>query len=167
LPALAEDGKSGLIGWVVLAAVVLLVCIGAVVFRNGLVAAWPPVARLYHTLGLSLDEPTAEAPAAVAPVLEFKDLQTELRAEGDNTVLTVSGIIRNAGTQETGVPPVRVTLLDADQKAVFDWAFKPAQDHIAPGGTLAFETRATNPPKAQEVRLTFDQEGHDGDQKVP
>jgi len=162
LPALAEDGKSGFIGWVMLAVVVLSVVIGAAVLRNDLVAAWPPAARLYHALGLSLDEPVAEPAAAAAPVLEFKDLQTELRAEGKTTILTVSGTIHNAGAQETAVPPVRVTLLDANQKAVFDWAFKPAQDHIAPDGALAFETQATNPPAAQEVRLTFSQGEHDG-----
>ncbi len=140
--ATARPGTVTLLGWLLVVLVILLVA-AMVLGRNEIVAAWPPAATLYRTLGL---------PVTMALGLELRDLESERLEENGVSVLRITGEIANRTGQERIIPPLRVALLDAEGRELDFGLFDPPRRRLGPGGLARFEARLVDPP-AEAVRF--------------
>jgi hypothetical protein len=117
------------------------------IFRQPLVGAWPPLARLYGVVGIE---------TALPPGLEFRNLRYERTGEGVQAVLQVTGEVVNLGNEPLGVPPVRVALLDGAQHELSQEMTAATALELVPGATATFDLRMLNPPAdAVQVAVTF------------
>lgn len=137
-------------GWAALIAVVLLIAVSAVLYRQHIVVLWPQSARVYNSLGLKVN----------TSGIDFRQVDYRRESEDGQVVLAVTGQIVNAGGRELPVPQtVRVTLSDASNHELYHWTFKPSATVLGPGQSVAFVTRLSSPPAAArhlEVRFAKD-----------
>jgi len=137
-------------GWAGLIAVVLLIVVAAVRYRQDIALIWPQSAGVYSSLGLHVN----------ATGIDFRDVDYRRENEDGQVVLAVSGNIVNAGKRELPVPQtVRVTLSDASKRELYHWTFKPTVTVLRPGQSAPFTTRLSSPPAAArnlEVRFAKD-----------
>ena len=138
-------------GWIGLIAVVLLIAVSAVRYRQDIAVIWPQSAGVYSSLGLPVN----------ATGIDFRQVNYRRESEDGQIVLAVTGMIVNAGKRQLPVPQtVRVTLSDADNKEIYHWTFKPSATVLAPGQSAPFLTRLSSPPAAArhlEVRFAKDE----------
>jgi predicted Zn finger-like uncharacterized protein len=133
-------------GWVGLAAIVVLIFWTATVYRQQIVAAWPQSASLYSTLGLKVN----------AAGLKFDNVEYHQETEGGQATLVVTGKLANISGRELSVPQIRVTLSDDDKRELYHWTFMPAVISLHPGQTTRFVTRLSSPPAgARHLDLRF------------
>ena len=117
------------------------------IFRQAVVGAWPPIARLYAAVGIE---------TALPPGLELRNLRYERTGEGAQAVLQVTGEVVNLGTDPLDVPPVRVALLDGAQHELSQEMTAATATELAPGASASFDLRMLNPPAdAVQVAVTF------------
>jgi predicted Zn finger-like uncharacterized protein len=137
-------------GWIGLIAVVLVIALSAVHYRQDVAAIWPQSAGVYSTLGLPVN----------ASGIDFRNVDYRRESEDGQVVLAVSGMIVNVGQRELPVPQtVRVTLSDASKHELYHWTFKPNATVLKPGQSVPFVTRLSSPPAAArhlEVRFAKD-----------
>ena len=137
-------------GWVGLIAVVLLIGISAVRYRQDIAVIWPQSAGVYSSLGLKVN----------ASGIDFREVSYKRESEDGQVVLAVSGRIVNGGPRELPVPQtVRVTLSDAGNHELYHWTFKPNATVLGPRQSIPFSTRLSSPPAAArhlEVRFAKD-----------
>jgi hypothetical protein len=88
--------------------------------------------------------------------LDFTDVRHTNQVEDGQPVLVITGTLVNVSGKRIDVPPLRVTLSDASKRPIYDWSFAPASSALAPGQSVAFHTRLSNPPPvARHVDLRF------------
>jgi predicted Zn finger-like uncharacterized protein len=137
-------------GWVGLIAVVLMIAVSAVHYRQDIAVIWPQSAGVYSTLGMKV------SPSSI----DFRDVNYHRESEDGVTVLAVTGRIVNSGTRELPVPQmVRVTLTDDGNHELYHWTFKAGATSLKPGQSVPFASRLSSPPIASrhlEVRFTKD-----------
>ena len=137
-------------GWAGLVAIVLLIGVSAVRYRQDITAIWPQSAGVYSGLGLKVN----------ANGIDFHDVSYKRESEDGQSVLSVTGTIVNASGRELPVPQtVRVTLSDSDNHELYHWSFKPSVGSLKAGGAVPFRTRLSSPPAAArhlEVRFAKD-----------
>ena len=137
-------------GWVGLIAVVLLIAVSAVRYRQDIAVIWPQSAGVYSSLGLHVN----------TSGIDFRQVDYRRESEDGQVVLAVTGVIVNAGSRQLPVPQtVRVTLSDASNHELYHWTFKPTATVLAPGQSVPFVTRLSSPPAAArhlEVRFAKD-----------
>ncbi len=137
-------------GWAGLIAVVLLIAVSAVRYRQDIAVIWPQSAGVYSSLGLKVN----------ASGIDFRQVDYRRETEDGQVVLAVSGVIVNAGSRQLTVPQtVRVTLSDVNNHEVYHWTFKPTATVLGPGQSVPFMTRLSSPPAAArhlEVRFAKD-----------
>ena len=119
---------------------------GAYFGRVQLVERYPDLAGLYEAMGLGVN----------VVGLEFSNLETLKTLSGGNDVLMVSAQIVGLTSRPVRVPPVVVSLLDADGQAVYEWSVTPRVRDLMAGERATFDTRLSLPPsEAARVRLSF------------
>jgi predicted Zn finger-like uncharacterized protein len=137
-------------GWAGLIAVVLLIAVSAVRYRQDIAVIWPQSAGVYSSLGLHVN----------TSGIDFRQVDYRRESEDGQVVLAVTGVIVNAGSRQLPVPQtVRVTLSDASNHELYHWTFKPTASVLAPGQSVPFVTRLSSPPAAArhlEVRFAKD-----------
>jgi hypothetical protein len=137
-------------GWAGLIAVVLLIAVSAVRYRQDIAVIWPQSAGVYSSLGLHVN----------TSGIDFRSVDYRRESEDGQVVLAVTGVIVNAGSRQLPVPQtVRVTLSDASNHELYHWTFKPGTTVLAPGQSIPFVTRLSSPPAAArhlEVRFAKD-----------
>ena len=137
-------------GWAGLIAVVLLIAVSAIRYRQDIAVIWPQSAGVYSSLGLHVN----------ASGIDFRQVDYHRESEDGQVVLAVSGVIVNAGSRQLPVPQmVRVTLSDANNHELYHWTFKPDATVLGPGQSVPFVTRLSSPPAAArhlEVRFAKD-----------
>jgi predicted Zn finger-like uncharacterized protein len=137
-------------GWAGLIAVVLLIAVSAVRYRQDIAVIWPQSAGVYSSLGLRVN----------ASGIDFRQVDYHRESEDGQVVLAVSGVIVNAGSRQLPVPQmVRVTLSDVSNHELYHWTFKPNATVLSPGQSVPFVTRLSSPPAAArhlEVRFAKD-----------
>lgn len=137
-------------GWAGLIAMVLLIAVSAVRYRQDITAIWPQSAGVYSSLGLHVN----------TTGIDFRAVDYRRESEDGQVVLAVTGTIVNAGSRPLPVPQaVRVTLSDAKNHELYHWTFKPGATVLAPGQSVPFVTRLSSPPAAArhlEVRFAKD-----------
>jgi predicted Zn finger-like uncharacterized protein len=115
--------------------VVALVAIG-VVFRDGVVRAWPPTASFYEAIGLPVN-PTG---------LVIEQVRFEPALHEGHAALDVSGVIRNVVDHPVVAPPLRITLSNTQGKRVAGQIATLDNARIPPGETRHFLTSIFDPP---------------------
>jgi len=137
-------------GWAALIAVVLLIAVSAVLYRQHIVVLWPQSAGVYNSLGLKVN----------TSGIDFRSVDYRRESEDGQVVLAVTGQIVNSGSRQLPVPQtVRVTLSDASNHELYHWTFKPNATVLGPGQSVTFVTRLSSPPAAArhlEVRFAKD-----------
>jgi predicted Zn finger-like uncharacterized protein len=137
-------------GWAALIAVVLVIAVSGVLYRQHIVALWPQSAGVYNSLGLNVS----------TSGIDFRHVDYRREIQDGQVVLAVTGTIVNAGPRQLPVPQtVRVTLTDASNHELYHWTFKPNATVLVPGQAVPFVTRLSSPPAAArhlEVRFAKD-----------
>lgn len=146
LPVLAVVG-----GWIGLIAIVLVIAMSAVRYRQDIAAIWPQSAGVYSSLGMKVN------PSAI----DFRNVDYHREIEDGVVVLAVTGRIVNAGNRELPVPRmVEVTLSDANNHELYHWTFGSGAATLRPGQSVPFATRLSSPPIAsRHLQLRFAKDG--------
>jgi predicted Zn finger-like uncharacterized protein len=133
-------------GWIALVAAVLVIGLAAANYRTQIATIWPQSASLFSKLGMKVN----------TSGLDFTDIRHMNQTEDGQPVLVITGKLVNTSTKKLDVPPLRVTLSDANHRAIYNWSFDPASKPLAPGQSVAFRTRLSNPPpEARHVEMRF------------
>lgn len=140
-------GSASLVAWLV-GLLVVLILASAVIGRNEIVSGFPASAAIYQKLGL---------PVTVQLGLQFEDVASRRLDEGGVVVLVVQGAIVNLSGQGRPVPPIRITLLDAEQRPLQHELFEAESQQLDDGARTGFAARLVNPPEqARNFSITFD-----------
>lgn len=131
-----------------IAAVCLLVAVvaGGLLFRTEIVRLAPSMAGVYSAIGMGVN----------VVGLEFSDVSTLMSRRGDSDVISVTATIRGVEPRRVVVPPVVVSLLDAEGASIYQWSVMPPAADVEPGEAVAFSAELAAPPKgAKQLRLGF------------
>lgn len=150
--AAAASGGSWLwVGWLTLVTVVAGIVAGVALFREPLVAFWPPASQLYEIVKLPEAPPPPEEFG-----LDIGNVTFERAREGGQPVLLVGGEISNTSEIAQDVPRLRVALSDEAGEEIFHWTVTLAASELAAGQQVPFSTRLPNPPaNARSLAVTF------------
>jgi predicted Zn finger-like uncharacterized protein len=134
-------------GWIGLIAVVLLIGLSAVRYRQEIAVIWPQSAGVYTKLGMRVN----------THGIDFVHVDYHRESEDGQVVLAVTGTIVNNAARELPVPQsVRVSLSDVGNHELFHWNFTPGAQSLKPGQTIAFTTRLSSPPAgARHLEVRF------------
>ena len=117
-------------------------------YRQAIVDAWPPAARLYTQMGIKL--------RVLGEGLEIRPPQVAQGDQGGSRVLMVTGEIINTTEEEKDVPNLRGMLLDAENREIQHWNFTAGQARLLPGEIATFKTDVVDPkPGAANIRIVF------------
>jgi predicted Zn finger-like uncharacterized protein len=154
-PVEEKSTPSGLvIGWILLAALIIIVIGVTIGFRESIVKGWPATARLYDSIGLGVKAPPAkpeEQKAAAPAPAEHPQFQTESVTTSTETVdgvdyRVVNGTIRNTGKVAAPLPEIRTRLSGEDRKVLSEMVHKLPPQTLEPNGTATFSVKIPNPP---------------------
>ncbi|HWY60419.1 MAG TPA: zinc-ribbon domain-containing protein [Rhizomicrobium sp.] len=134
-------------GWAGLIAVVLLIGLSAVRYRQEITMIWPQSASVYSRLGIEVN----------THGIDFIHVDYHRESEDGQVVLAVTGQIVNNGARELPVPQsVRIGLSDVNKHELFHWNFTPGAQSLKPGQSIAFTTRLSSPPPgARHLEMRF------------
>ncbi len=122
------------------------VLVGGVLLRGELVRLVPDLAGLYSAVGLNVN----------VVGLDFADVSTLLSRRGEETLISVNASIVGLEKRRVAVPPVIVTLLDAEDRPVYQWSVVTRARDLEPGELVALSTELPSPPDAAvRVKLSF------------
>ena len=140
-----EAAATGAI-WAGMAATLALILILALVFRVDVVRLWPRSASAYASVGLPVN--------SLGLVIEGVRFEPSL--QDGHAALAISGMIRNIENEPVVSPPLRISLLDAQGKAVATKIARPADARIPPGETRHFAIALLDPPaRAKDLEVAF------------
>ncbi len=128
-----------------IAAAILLVVSGLVMFQDPMVRLAPGMARLYALVGIEVN----------LRGLEFRDIAYARAYEDGLTVLTVRGEIVNITDAPVELPMIRFSLRNGHEQEIYHWSGSAGRDLLLPSGAVPFETRLASPPAAQEILVRF------------
>jgi predicted Zn finger-like uncharacterized protein len=150
LPAVvARRRRANRLGWLAVAAAVIIIIVAGLLARGAIVDAWPPAGKLYSAIGLGSEKPDTSG-------LAFRDVAYEQIFEGEVPILVIRGSVFNEGDHDREVPPIRIALLDAAGTELHYWTFAADNSELEAGGGTTFETRLTSPPQeAVSVDIDF------------
>ena len=128
----------------------LAVFVAAYHFRVDIVRMWPQSASLYGLLGMEIN----------TRGLWFRDVTYEREFQDGMHILVLEGRIVNITDAVQPVPPVRVSLRDAEQRELYHWTFTVPEKELAGDASSPFITRLSSPPlDARDVEIRFVQPG--------
>lgn len=140
-----EAAATGII-WAGMAAALVLMIALAIIFRVDVVRLWPRTASAYAGVGLPVN--------SLGLVIEGVRFEPSL--QDGHAALSVSGMIRNIENEPVVTPPLRISLLNAEGKAVATKIARPADARIPPGETRHFAIALLDPPAtAKELEVAF------------
>ncbi len=125
-------------GWVALIGAILIIGWATMQYRKQIATSWPTSASLFARVGLAVN----------TRGLDFTDVEHKSQIEDGQPVLVISGKLVNGATHPVPVPRLRVTLSDDAKHTIYNWSFAAAAQVAAPGQSVAFHTRLSNPPSA-------------------
>ncbi|MBL4756969.1 MAG: zinc-ribbon domain-containing protein [Rhizobiales bacterium] len=128
-----------------IAAAILLVVAGLVMFQTPIVRHAPGMARLYALVGINVN----------LRGLEFRDIAYARAYEDGLTVLTVRGEIVNITDAPVQLPMIRFSLRNDREQEIYHWSGSAGRELLLPSGAVPFETRLASPPAAQEILVQF------------
>jgi predicted Zn finger-like uncharacterized protein len=149
LPAFPQPQRTGpaeAIGWLAFLVVLVGGAIGLYVGRNDVVYLWPPAARLYDVVGLSVE--------TVGAGLEL-NANSSIREDGA-PMLVVEGTVVNVSGKPREVPRLKAVARSAANQDLKNWTFTPSVPVLMPGETVNFRAELPDPPRgAANLAITF------------
>lgn len=140
-----EAAATGIV-WAGMAAAVAVIIALAIVFRVDVVRLWPKSAAAYASVGLPVN--------SLGLAIEGVKAQPSLK-EG-HAALSISGTIRNIEGRAIVTPPLKISLLDKDGKALSTKIARAADPRIPPGETRHFALVMLDPPAAaRDLEIAF------------
>ena len=124
--------------WVMVVVLVIVIAFGLYQWRDVVVRNFPQTIPAYVAAGL-IAAPTSRD-------LKLEGVAFEVRDEGSDTVLDVTGRVVNTGGETRQLPRLRGELLDADGQVVSFWVFTADAPILGPGEATAFQNVYRNPP---------------------
>jgi len=149
LPAFTQPrSRAGhAIGWLVFAVVLLVGGGSMVVLRDGIVAAWPPSAKLYDMVGLPIE--------TVGAGLELRNVSSTRKEDGPPAIV-VEGTVANVSNRPREVPRLKAVVRSAAHQDLKNWTFTPGVLVLLPGETANFRAELADPPRgATDLAITF------------
>jgi predicted Zn finger-like uncharacterized protein len=145
---------SGLIGWGVLAALVVAVVAGLFFLRAEVVAYFPPAKRAYDTAGLDT------APRATIPGEGLKVLgnpTVAFREDEGVLVIDIEGEVQNVTRSTRAVPQImQVILLDEANGVLTEWKFRSPVGVLGPLDKFSYRTSIIDAPRdTRRLQVTF------------
>jgi hypothetical protein len=126
------------LGWAALIGAILVIGWATMSYRQQIATTWPKSASLFARMGMAVN----------TRGLDFTDVQHKSQMEDGQPVLVITGKLVNGAAHPVKVPHLRVTLSDDAKHPIYNWSFAAAANVAAPGQTVAFRTRISNPPAA-------------------
>lgn len=147
-PPQRRSPVGAVFGWLLLVLVIAGLVGGGWYYRNQIVANVPELRQVYDLLGVPLE--------AGHPGVTLSDVTTRLNTvDGDRTMI-ITGTVVNAGERPRDVPLLVATVTDSAGAVLVEWRFEAGQPVVAPGESLAFETRREGIPRGDlSVRVDF------------
>jgi predicted Zn finger-like uncharacterized protein len=135
-------------GWAALAAIILVIGWSTLHYRQDIASLWPQSASFYKAVGVSVNTRGIK--------IQSGDKDAHFEKEDGQDVLVITGQLVNITSHELSVPPIRVSLSDADKRELFHWNFAPGVVTLRAGQTAAFRTRLSSPPATtRHIELRF------------
>ncbi len=142
----APRSMATVAGWLLVVLLLLLVA-AVVVGRDEIAARWPQAAKFYARIGL---------PVSVPLGLEIRNLRAERTEEDGMPLLLVRGEVYNVSGSARLVPPLKVTLFDAQGRQLDFGLYEAEKRRLAEGEITRFEARLLDPPaNAERFEVTF------------
>lgn len=142
----AATSPRAIVGWLLL----LVLIVGLATFilaRKQIASIIPSLTDMYEAVGLDMSIPLT---------LDLLDVTSEEIVDGGETIIIINGVIANDGTDGQMVPPIVVSLLDADRMALQSNIATPLEDILEAGETTTFEARFPQPPAlAEQFSVAF------------
>jgi predicted Zn finger-like uncharacterized protein len=119
---------------------------GVIGWRADIVRAAPQTASLYAAIGLGVN----------LRGLVLADVTTEMKTNEGVQVLLVQGRIVSTAKRMVDVPRLRFAVRNGSGNEIYTWTVLPDRSLLAPGDTLAFQSRlASPPPETRDVLVRF------------
>ena len=148
-------GVSRVLVWFAFVFVLTAIVLGGIQYRQEIVRIWPPAIMLYERLGLDVEPVSGYGLRVPQDSIKFRR-----ESEGGTPILVVSGDILNESKKAQRVTPMRIALLDKENRVLRTERVKIDDRVLDPGKKLPFQTSIPNyPPEAVAVRITFDVSG--------
>jgi predicted Zn finger-like uncharacterized protein len=125
-------------GWAALIGAILIIGWATMQYRKQIATDWPKSASLFARMGMAVN----------TRGLDFTDVEHKSQIEDGQPVLVITGRLVNGAAHSVAVPRLRVTLSDDAKHPIYRWSFAAAANVAAPGQSIAFHTRLSNPPSA-------------------
>jgi predicted Zn finger-like uncharacterized protein len=120
--------------------------LGLIGWRAEIVRLLPQTASLYAAVGLGVN----------LRGLVLTDVTSETQTAESVQVLLVHGRIVSTAKHVIDVPRLRFAVRNGSGNEIYSWTALPARSLLAPGETLAFESRlASPPPETHDVLVRF------------
>jgi predicted Zn finger-like uncharacterized protein len=124
----------------------ILLDLGLIGWRAEIVRAAPQTASLYAAIGLPVN----------LRGLVLADVTTEMQTHEGVQVLLVQGRIESTAKRTVEVPRLRFAVRNGGGSEIYTWTALPNRSLLAPGDTLAFQSRlASPPPETRDVLVRF------------
>jgi predicted Zn finger-like uncharacterized protein len=147
-----KRGFARVLVWFAFVFVLTAIVLGGIQYRQEIVRIWPPAFRLYQALGLDVEPVSGQLLRVPQDSIKFRR-----ETEGGTPILVVSGEILNESKKAQRVTPMRIDLLDKENRVLRTERIKLDDQVLDPGKKLPFQTSIPNyPPEAVAVRITFD-----------
>lgn len=137
---LKEAKTTGII-WGGMVAVMVLLLVGAGVFRMNVARLLPSTAGAYAFARMPVNN--------VGLVVE--NLKAEPSMQGGHAAVTITGVLRNITDHPVKTPPLRVALLNAQDKRVAGKLAAAADPLIPPSQTRHFAVTVLDPPRTAKI----------------
>lgn len=132
--------------WAGMLGVLVLLIGAAVVMRQDVARLWPRTAGAYAMVGLPVN--------LVGLAIENQHAQPALK--DGHAAVVVSGSLRNIWGRPVAAPPMRISLLNSQGKAVLVKIADPGGARIPPGEVRRFSVDVLDPPvSATDVEIAF------------
>ena len=120
--------------------------IGVIGCRADMVGWAPQASPLYAAIGLPVN----------VRGLVFTDVTVETQTRDGVPVLLVRGTIASTATRSVEVPRLRFAARNESENEIYSWTALPNRSLLAPGDTLAFQSRLASPaPEIRDVLVRF------------
>lgn len=114
--------------------------------RDLVVRRLPQFAALYEKLGLPVN----------IRGLAFSAVESELVQDQQGRFLVVEGDVTNVTKSLAKMPPIVVTVKDADGKVLYSWTAEPPRPTLEPAELVHFRARLASPPEnGRSVQVRF------------
>lgn len=149
-PKTKTKAPIGMIVGVSLGVIVALTLGGAVIFRQPVSEMIPATAPAFAAIGLPVN--------TLGLVIEGVKQQPTF--QGGRPVLSVTGAIRNVRKHSIEAPPIRISLVDKDGKALAGVLAQPLNAKLPPGAIRYFAVALPDPPSgAKALDIAFEPAG--------